>query len=196
MGIWRLEESREELSALLNNKAWLQDILSIKSEARRLEKLAVRVLLKELTGSANDICYLETGRPYIKDGSYNISISHTKGYVAVVLDKNYRVGIDIEQISDRVKRVRSKFVSDKEYIDPDKELIHLLLNWSAKESVYKLFDIPGIELKEEVIISRFKPEKEGVFTADIIRTDQRVDVFYMTTSDFVLTYVVENPNYL
>lgn len=190
LGIWQLEESQDELLALLDNREWSDDILSIKSESRRLEKLAVRVLLKDLTGEEKDICYLETGKPYLEDGSCNISISHTKGYVAVFLDEKHRVGVDIEQISDKVIRVKSRYISDKEYIDPNNELEHLLLHWSAKESIYKLLDISGIELKEEVIISRFKPEEEGVFTADILKTNQKVEVCYCVTPDFVLTYTL------
>lgn len=190
LGIWRLEESQDELLALLDNREWSDDIISIKSESRRLEKLAVRVLLKELAGLEKDICYLETGKPYFKDGSYNISISHTKGYAAVILSKKYPVGVDIEQLSDRVIRVKSKYISDKEYIDRDKDVVHLLLHWSAKEAIYKLLDIPGIELKEEVIIGRFKPEEEGVFTADILKTNQKVEVCYCVTPDFVLTYTL------
>lgn len=189
LGIWRIDESQDTLLGLLDNRQWIKDILLMKSEPKRLEKLAVRVLLKELLGEEKHICYLESGKPCLEDGSYQISISHTKGYVAVIIDKEHPVGIDIEQITDKVKRVRSRFISDKEYIDPDQELIHLLLHWSAKETVYKLLDIAGIELKEETIVQRFIPEQEGIFNILETRSNRMLNISYQIDTDFVLTYL-------
>ena len=52
---------------------------------RRLEWLAVRVLLYTLSGEEKEIAYHPSGKPYLADDSASLSISHTKGYVAVVL---------------------------------------------------------------------------------------------------------------
>jgi 4'-phosphopantetheinyl transferase EntD len=176
---------------MLDNKSWLEDILSIKADVKKQEKLAVRVLLKGLLGEEKQICYYDTGRPYLEDSSYYISISHTKGYVAIALDRANKVGIDIEQFSDKVRRVRSKFISDREYIDPQQELLHLLLHWSAKESIYKILDISGIELKEDAIIQKFIPQKGGVFQMVYIRKEQLLNVEYIVEPEFVLTYISE-----
>ena len=189
-GIWRIDESIEDLLAMFHSKESLTDILSIKSQSRILEKLAVRVLLKELSGNEEYICYEESGKPYLKDRNYHISISHTKGYVAVILSERCSVGIDIEQITDKVRHVQSKYISNKEYIDPEQELIHLLLHWSAKEAIYKVLNIEGIELKEEVIVEQFIPEPEGVFQAIEKRQCRVLNVYYLVNSDFVLTYVM------
>lgn len=190
LGIWRIDESQEELTAMLDKRVWLDDIFSVKSDVRRQEKLAVRMLLKELAGEEKQISYYDTGRPYLGDGSYNISVSHTRNYVAVILSSNNPVGIDIEQISDKVKRVRSRFVSEKEYIDPENELIHLLLHWSAKETIYKLLNMPDIELKEEAIIQRFTPQESGVLNILNTRGSQQLCVAYLVDPDFVLTYTL------
>ena len=40
-----------------------------------------------------EIAYYSSGRPYLKDGSRYISISHTRGYVAVALHSSYEVGM-------------------------------------------------------------------------------------------------------
>ena len=65
---------------------------------RRLEWLAVRVLLYTLSGEEKEIAYHPSGKPYLADDSASISISHTKGYVAVALGLPGReVGVDIEQ---------------------------------------------------------------------------------------------------
>ena len=71
---------------------------------RRLEWLAVRVLLYTLSGEEKEIAYHPSGKPYLADDSASISISHTKGYVAVVLGLPGReVGVDIEQYGERNK---------------------------------------------------------------------------------------------
>lgn len=190
-GVWRMDESQDELTAMLDNRAWIDDILSIKSDTRRLEKLSVRVLLKELAGEEKQLRYYETGRPYLDDGSYSISVSHTRSYVAVIIAKDCPVGIDIEQISDKVKRVRSRYISENEYIDPENELIHLLLHWSAKETVYKYLDIPGIELKEEAVVQPFVPQRHGVLNISETRNNRIIKIEYLVDDDFVLTYTLE-----
>lgn len=73
---------------------------------RRLEWLAVRVLLYTLSGEEKEIAYHPSGKPYLADDSASLSISHTKGYVAVVLGLPGReVGVDIEQYGERVRKV-------------------------------------------------------------------------------------------
>lgn len=50
-----------------------------------------------------EIGYSSEGKPHLTDNSSFISISHTKGYVAVILSSVAPVGIDIEQYGQRVK---------------------------------------------------------------------------------------------
>lgn len=190
VGIWRISETVEELIAMLVNKEWLEQIVSIKSDVKKQEKLAVRVLLKELIGEEKKIEYNSFGKPFLNDKSYYISISHTKGYAAIIVSKKNAVGVDIEQISNKVKRVKSRFISDEEYISPSDQLTHLLLHWSAKETIYKMLDMPGIELKTAVSIAKFLPADEGIFKAQIKPINKSLDIKYFITSDFVITYTV------
>lgn len=190
LGIWKITETADELSSLLAHDEWLGDVLAVKSEAKRTEKLAVRVLLKELAGEEKQIKYCPSGKPFLPDNSYQISISHTRGYAAVILDRQNSVGIDIEQITEKVKRVRVKFVSERECIDLDNELIHLLLHWSAKEAVYKLLEMPDIDLKEEVTIEGFIPCDEGIMKATECRRNCLLEIYYEVEPDFVLAYLI------
>ena len=49
LGIWKIEESSDELFSLLENReTYLSQLDSIHSESRRIEWLASRVLLQEL----------------------------------------------------------------------------------------------------------------------------------------------------
>ena len=96
-------------------EAYLPILNRYKSEGRKSEWLSVRVLLKELTGSEPDILYHDNGAPYLPESSLHISISHTKGFAAVLLSPNKPVGIDIEYRSERIHRIKSRFLSETEF---------------------------------------------------------------------------------
>lgn len=82
-----------------------EELSQLKSEARQLEYLAVRVLLRAVCGEEKHISHYSSGKPFLTDGSFHITISHTRGYVAVGLHATYEVGVDIEYISNRVRKV-------------------------------------------------------------------------------------------
>lgn len=191
LGIWEIDESKEVLLSFLEDKDSLEAILSLKSEIRVLEMLAGRVLLKELLGEEKRICYTPSGKPYLEDGSFYISISHTKKYVGVVVDAVNPLGLDLEQIGDKIKRVRSRVASDKEYIDPDNEIVHLLLHWSAKEAMFKYLDEEGVNFLNHLFVEPFTPRQAGNFSSSESRTVKRTqfDAYYEVNEEFVLVCV-------
>lgn len=192
LAIWHIEENKRDLLAMLNNKGWYTEIENLPSETRSIEKLAVRVLLKEILQEEKQIFYSEQGMPYLKDSAFNISISHTKNFAAILLGTKQNMGIDIEQITEKVKRVKDKFITFGEQIDPDKELNHLLIHWSAKEALFKAFHRQISDLKNEVIIQPFCPEESGKIFASVIAVNKQVEVHYSVTDAFVLSYCLTN----
>ena len=192
LAVWKVTESRDELLSELERTYFLErDVLSLSTESRQIERLAVRVLLKKILGKEVSIEYEKSDKPYLTDASYNISISHTKDYVAVFLDEEKHVGIDIEKISEKVKRIKSRFISDREHIDAANELVHLLLHWSAKEAMFKVLNEEGVNLKEHLQIGVFSPQKSGFFYANETRTNERKTfcVNYEVSDDYVLTWL-------
>ncbi|MEN9917953.1 MAG: hypothetical protein RL662_389 [Bacteroidota bacterium] len=185
-GVWKVEETLETLLGDLQNTDFAEHVSSSK---RLFEQASVRVLLKSLLDEEKAIEYLPSGKPYLKDSLYHISISHTKGYSAVLLSKQVTVGIDIECISDKVKQVRSRFVSKCEHIDAEHELIHLLLHWSAKETLYKAMDCVGVDLKQHLLIDPFTPSQSGCFKAKekYTKHENSFDIRYFVQTDYVLT---------
>ena len=81
-----------------------------------MEWLSVRVLLYAMLQEDKEIGYSPEGKPYLTDHSFFISISHTKGYVAVILSDKVPVGIDIEQYGQRVHRVAHKYMREDESV--------------------------------------------------------------------------------
>ena len=112
-------------------------------KGRKAEKEGEQRLLFAMLGYVPVINHNEDGKPMIE--GYHISISHTLGYVAVILSRDYEVGVDIEYVSDRVNRISSRFLRDDE-VFPD--TTDKLIAWCAKETMYKLFSSEHLALKD------------------------------------------------
>jgi phosphopantetheinyl transferase len=139
---------------MLDNPAVHLEFLSTyKSESRRLEYLAVRVLLKMLLGREVLVKYRTNGSPYLPDSPYHISISHTRSYAAVILGA-VPVGIDIEYRSSRVLKIRHRFLTADELnqLGASPSVEDLLICWSAKETVFKLTSERSFDYRRDIRI--------------------------------------------
>ena len=64
VGVWKTEETVEQLLALLGNiSMYEKDLEHFTSDMRKYEWLAVRVLLKTLCGEEKKVVYLPSGKP-------------------------------------------------------------------------------------------------------------------------------------
>ena len=195
--IWHITESSDELYAMLATHKYDAQLSGKTNEGRRAEWLAVRLLIKQLFGDVCEIAYHPTGRPYLKHGAAHISISHTKGYATVAYHRTSPIGVDIEQISARVERIAHRFTSPSEsaYIDKceegEREMYHLI-NWSAKETLYKLHDTPSMaEFKEAFHIAPYKLASCGSMQATIHRAEHsQATIHYHLFPHFVCTWAV------
>jgi len=138
------------------------------SERRKQEWLLTRILLKKILGNSySPISYQNSGKPTIS--GYHISISHTHGAVALILSEQNNVGIDVELISDKISRIKNKFLLPHEIENLKGNIpLYLTLIWSAKEVLYKLYSKGGIDFKENLKIESFKLAQKGNFDAEII----------------------------
>lgn len=191
-----MDESVEELLALLPHSVeYEQAMQRFTAVHRRLEWLSVRVLLYQLLGEAKEIGYESSGKPYLTDRSFFISISHTKGYVAVILSPTAEVGVDIEQYGQRVHKVAHKFMREDERagIYDDDTTWGLLLHWSAKEVMFKCMGTAEVDFREHLYIVPFELQAQGTFVAHEYRTARQRSflIHYLLHPDFVLTWQVD-----
>lgn len=179
LGLWHIEESVDEL--LNRYPSLLSEVSSYRSDARKLEKLAVYSLLFMMTGDTTlRISHNEAGKPFVN--GWNISISHTKGYAAVILSKDKNVAIDIEHISPRVCKIADRFVRSDENAPT---IESLLLHWSAKETIYKYFSESNLHFFD----MRIRDIKENELWVDNLKDSAKVMVTYRFSPDYVLTFV-------
>ena len=197
IAIWHITESASELYELLGTHSYDERLATLTHEGRRAEWLAVRLLVSEILGRDKVVAYHPTGRPYLTDGSYHISISHTRGYAAIAYHRTARIGIDVEYVSSRVERIAQRFThpSEAAYLDaaPDTQRTTLLLiNWSAKETLYKLFDTPAAaDFQAAFAIGSYLQELQGELAATVsIPTQTLCTVHYALHPDFVCTWAL------
>lgn len=109
----------------------------------------------------------EFGKPQLINSPGHISWSHSGDYAAFIANSEFPTGIDIEQISDRILRIEDKFCNkaDKMCIDPGKHAESLLLIWTAKESMYKLYGRKEVDFKLHMTVEPFEIDQEGRFYA-------------------------------
>ena len=195
-GIWKIEESWEELLHQFERPETLLPFLNkSKSESRKAEWLAVRLLLRDLIGTETVISYNDCGAPYLPDSPNFISISHSKGFAAVILSPDKPVGIDIEYISERVHRIKSRFLNEVELklLGNHPTTNDLLICWSAKETAFKMTAQKSADLQKDIQIIDFKPfqnSDNGTLSVREFLTPQSsvFQINYFITPDFVVTY--------
>ena len=146
---------------------------------RKKEFVATRILRHELFG-LNHIHYDLVGAPYIKDEGY-ISISHTKNIVGIAFCKEFKIGLDIEPIRDKIAAIKHKFLGDFELNNFDCNSISELTKlWSAKESLYKVSGINSINFRTELKLEKITNEiwKGSIKSGDkVLTTDLHIFEF-------------------
>lgn len=199
LGIWQISETEAELRSLTSIPSdELEEISYIKSESLRKQKLAVRVLLDALFEEKVYLSHHDNGKPYIENDSINISITHTDKYVAVILDQNDEVGIDIESLDRDFSVVEKKALSDdeKDDLDDDREEKNeqLAIYWCAKEAIYKKMSQYNVDFAEQIEVDRFRSKGEGELEATFTHKDgyeEELELEYITFDRHVLVWVTE-----
>ena len=199
VAVWQITETEDELRALSSTPSdEMEEISFIKSESLRKQRLAVRALLNELFEDKVYLAHHDNGKPYIENNSINISITHTEKYVAVILDRDDEVGIDIESLDRDFSVVEKKALSEDEIddLEDDREEKNeqLAIYWCAKEAIFKKMSQYNVDFVEQIEIERFRSKGEGELEATFIHKDgyeEDLELEYITFDRHVLVWVRE-----
>ena len=166
------------------------ELEKLKSEYRKSEYLAVRLALKQLLGRKAEIQYDTDGKPWLTDRSRQISISHSRNFVTVMLHAYQNVGIDIECHSEKILKIYKRFLNPQEQIffgsKYDKD--QLLLLWSAKEVLFKMIGKTAVDFASQLEIMPFEMGISGKMDAKHLPTGTKYELYYQNTPDFVMVY--------
>lgn len=172
----------------------------VSNEDRRTQWMASRVLLKRLlnTTSFVDIHVDRFGRPEIQNYDYRMSISHTHDYSAVIISDKYTVGVDIESLRHDLQRLKTKFMRTDELnaIPPDHALEYVLLHWSAKEVMYKIYYRRKLDFREHMGLIPFDLSSNldsGVFEGWVRKGeyDRQFLLHYRRIGDYYMVWSVD-----
>lgn len=155
------------------------------SVMRRKKDLVIARYLIQQSLSEAKVAYHANGKPYLMQQEAEISISHSKDIVAVILHPNRIVGIDIEYITPRVERVKQRFLSAKELLAANSTEL-LTLYWSAKETLFKLDQKQGLEFNTELLVSL----QSASTLIGQIHNGKDITIHYTMNKEWVLTYAV------
>jgi phosphopantetheinyl transferase len=193
--IWKIEEEAGELYSQLqldeNEKAYYEHL---KVGKRNLHWLGTRVLLRKMlrTDEYIDCKVDEHGKPYLVNLPYHISLSHSFDYAAVMISKE-PVGIDIEQVKQKVERIAHKFMRKEELdaINEMDKINQLYVCWCAKEAVYKCYGQKEVSFLENILLQPFNFEGHGCVKANLLKGETNINynVGYLQYQDYMIGYV-------
>jgi len=197
LGVWKIEE---DLNTLLDSV--VLDIeekkryKGFRSNSRKLEFLSVRALLSELLGKEARIVYNKNNKPFLKNGSHFISISHSHKLTAILLSTNEKVGIDLEFMNVNISAFAFKFMNRKEKVvkDAENRKYHLYLHWCAKEALYKICDKEGISIRNNITIEPFKLMESGELKGKVHteKIKESFDLYYTRYDNYAIVWTKKN----
>ncbi len=191
LAVWRIEEDLEELQRQVYLSEQDKELFAtFTSEKRCKEWLASRLLAQMMLEEDVSIVYEPTGKPYILDSEWEISITHKNEFVGIVLGKNKRVAVDIEKLATRLDKVYDYFMSPKELesLDPYDRNFQLHLFWCAKECLVKLANNKQLKVLEDMRVHPIRSPKNK-FVAEV-REDEEMIPFTFHYERLSANYVV------
>lgn len=199
LGVWKIEEDLQTLLSMVElGPEDKKKFRYFRSNSRKLEFLSVRALLAELLGPEPKIVYNKNNKPFLKDGSHYISITHSNKLTSIMLSTRERLGIDLEYMSSNISALSFKFINRKEKITRDKELrkYHLYLHWCAKEALYKICDKEGINIKKNITIFPFEPADSGDIRGEVHsdRINEIFDLQYTRYDNYSIVWTKKDYN--
>jgi 4'-phosphopantetheinyl transferase len=200
LSVWKIEETEPELLEGLQLKAHELDFISsLNSGKRLLHWLSTRLLLRTMLNTSEYIdCRMDDhGKPYLVDINYEISLSHSFDYAAVMISKNRKVGVDIELVKDKIRKIKGKFLTNLELsqLKEKDDTLALYICWCAKEAVYKWNGRKGLEFRKHIHIYPFEAADSGSIRTRLTLPDRTLELevkYVKIEDDYMLGYVVSN----
>ncbi|HLW39589.1 MAG TPA: hypothetical protein VKX31_04295 [Brumimicrobium sp.] len=161
-------------------------VKTIKHPSRKKEFVATRVL-RTLEFGQKPILYNEIGAPHIENQGY-ISISHARCVVGLAHCASFRIGLDLEEIDEKVMRVKHKFLSEEEKIKINTSSVEEMVKvWSGKEVLYKLAERKQIIFAKNLLLS---PKQNSNWKGKIYFPENKkeVELKIYTKNNFVISY--------
>lgn len=192
LAVWRIEEPEP----FFHLQVPLRD--GISHPHKRLQHLAGRYLLPYLfTDFPNEeIEIADTRKPFLPNEQYHFSISHCKDFAAAIVSAKERVGIDVEYVTNRVEKIKNKFLHADELRFVNSRPISFQLRlltvlWCAKEAMFKWYGNGEVDFSEMLRIAPFELQQQGLINSYLVKEDYRqiLPLQYKFLDDLVMVWV-------
>lgn len=146
--VWKISETNEQLQRLI-----AEEPPADHHPTKQAEWMATRMLIKNLCLRFNldyqGIVKDEYGKPFLKNHSAQISISHSFPIASAMIHRSSPCGIDVEWPRSTMQRVQHKFLNAEEYQYRDNARA-LCIIWAAKEAIYKRYGKKQLSFKDNM----------------------------------------------
>jgi len=198
LAVW---EIKEEASFFIQKVPFHQPVTH---PHKLLQHLAGRYLLTHLFPDfpISLIEIADTRKPFLPQDEYHFSISHCGNYAAAIVSSNKRVGIDVEMVTQRVDRIKYKFLNIQELNNlafgnnPVNEIKKLTILWSAKEAMFKWWGRGDIDFRDVMRTQPFALGTSGVINASFFKNEfhQELNLQYKLQDELSLVWVESDFN--
>ncbi len=192
--LWHITESSQDLICLAinNSKIIIPNISSIK---RKSQTLAWQICLNQNL-SDYELTYTN-GKPilhYPQNKNLQLSVSHNIQYACLYLNFSTPCGIDIEPISKKLARLKSKFclLPEQQLLENYNQPLHLTyaIAWACKESLYKKHG-KGYSFKNCYIVNSIHWETQTVELLLYINDSTTKEILHYTVlNNHVIAYTL------
>jgi len=185
--LWHIEESEKELASKIIGIPPAE----ITHESKKLEWLAARHLVLSLSNHLG-MRYFGVkkdgfGKPFLEKYPHQVSLSHSFPYVAVQIDQDQPIGVDLEQPKAKILKIAPRIFSAVELTDAAADIIKHTVYWCAKETLYKIHGKGNVHFSSQLNVEPFSLQQEGRLKG-VISTEEktRVNLLYRIRPDYVL----------
>lgn len=193
VALWRIEESADWFLEHLALRAAELEELEPYQGRRRVEWLAVRMVLQQLQGGQRTPLIKDAhGKPHWADPTLGqLSVSHSRLFAAVVVAP-VECGIDIQHIVPKITRLGPRFMPETTIalMPPADRIEQLHVCWGAKEALYKAYGRRAIDWCEHLLVPYFgyHPPR-GLCQGRVVKSDYQADfdIHYQLVEDYMLT---------
>lgn len=199
LGVWRVEETIEDLrSRLILDDEELAFYQQLNKGKRNLHWLSSRVLIRNLlhTNHFIEVRDDEHGKPRLVNFPYELTITHSEKFAAAMISK-HRVGVDIEQIRPKIRRIVHKFATKAEQAtlssNEEHAIRQLFVIWTGKETLYKLYGKRELNFREHMSFEPFQLGSPGSATGYIHKGEfhKAYQVTFEELDGYMLAYTIE-----
>ena len=193
VGIWKIKEVLSELESLIDlNTEDTASYNRLIGDRRKKEWLATRILIQSIVKDISvTVIYDKHGKPFLSNNKL-ISISHTNGFVAVIIASNKSVGIDIQVAKKNIEKGAYSFLSAKELDElKGEEGFHKAhLYWCAKEAFYKQVGDSSLNIYSHFFICPFQLKQKGILQGLLFNSTVKISLSYEIYDAFYLVWTV------